>query len=558
MLGFIFNFKNDLSFERSSIYWWGFIIISLTSAFWALDPSKSLFMGFGILGLYLIALMQENSRRKYSLHSEIQFIGVLGFTILSFWTLWSLFSGNFESSIHRNVLAQNLCCLFPFALFYKISNRLNYLIKGSLILLVFTLLILTHCRGAILAFIIILCIWYCYEQQVRWSKIVKLIAILLPLGIIVFTVPFLRDKIIEWKIISEFFKATEFERVLMLRNSFWLFLESPIWGIGSGNWMNQAYKVGYESFLPSNNSVLFIPQENHMLYSTVLSETGIIGFVSLLCIFFLPLARFIYNFKERSREQIMFGCVLISFLVFNLFFRSTWFERSFFSPVIIPALYSLVYMNPPQVSKRFAGVKEMLLLSTIFSILFMSYRFHRHYRLETLKVESSNTREYLNALRPYYKNLINSQHRNSLFSHTLGRLADRKGFNDEAEKYLSDAASIEPYNVNILYDYSVFLLREAIDTNRAVLNLEMASKIHPKNFLVRLELADIAISRNEYDKALEWMSFFDREKFNNESLNRLKNNLNEKVSRPRKRNMNKYIEVIERGLVIIDQAESRK
>ena len=83
-------------------------------------------------------------------------------------------------------------------------------------------------------------------------------------------------------IIREFKGANELDRWYMTRNSIRLFFEHPITGIGLGNWVLEAYKYGVKEFSDFNNPTRFIRYGNHNLYSQILAELGLIGFISFI------------------------------------------------------------------------------------------------------------------------------------------------------------------------------------------------------------------------------------------------------------------------------------
>ena len=157
----------------------------------------------------------------------------------------------------------------PFIIFssYKLRDR-GILFYISLVALtcIVPCLLLSGSRGAMMAIgtelIIFAAIVYFRKQNIKLSKFhVVGVVLFITVGIVIFA--------------SSYERSYDTERVLLWVSSWHMFLDYPIFGVGFGNWA-EYYKASYISPLSKEP---WLPNP-HNLYLYLLSETGIVGFIS--------------------------------------------------------------------------------------------------------------------------------------------------------------------------------------------------------------------------------------------------------------------------------------
>lgn len=159
----------------------------------------------------------------------------------------------------------------PFIIFsaYKLRDRcmLFYFSIAALMCIV-PCLLFSGSRGAMMAvgteLIILAAIIYLRKKNIKSFKPYILgVGLFIAVGIVVFA--------------SMYGRSYDSERVLLWISSWHMFLDYPILGVGFGNWA-EYYKASYISPLAKEP---WLPNP-HNLYLYLLSETGIVGFVSYL------------------------------------------------------------------------------------------------------------------------------------------------------------------------------------------------------------------------------------------------------------------------------------
>ena len=84
-------------------------------------------------------------------------------------------------------------------------------------------------------------------------------------------------------------------RITFLINSFTLFLESPIFGVGAGD-----FPLEYERINEQYSPEVDLTVQPHNMYLLVLAQLGLIGLCSLASIFYLQ-----FKIATLAKEQII-------------------------------------------------------------------------------------------------------------------------------------------------------------------------------------------------------------------------------------------------------------
>lgn len=172
---------------------------------------------------------------------------------------------------HPNGLGSILELATPFIIFsaYKLRDRgiLFYFSIAALMCIV-PCLLLSGSRGAMMAIgtelIVLAAIIYFRKSDIKsFRPYILGVGLFIAVGIVIFA--------------SMYGRSYDTERVLLWVSSWHMFLDYPLFGVGFGNWA-EYYKASYISPLAREP---WLPNP-HNLYLYLLSETGIVGFVSYL------------------------------------------------------------------------------------------------------------------------------------------------------------------------------------------------------------------------------------------------------------------------------------
>lgn len=286
-----------------------------------------------LLGIYIITSF-ENLNKKYIL--SILFFGVIFESALSFLQVFKngslngifyflgerffnsqtpgianasvngqLFLRPYATFSHPNTLAGYLIFAMTFIATYKkyVSSKIFFLT----ILIGSTTLLLTLSRFAILTWAIYLLFLFCSPFLKKCKKNIsnKNIAtgILTAVLLILLTLFFFQNtplvqRFTKTKIAEESFVQREY----LINQSLNMFVKNPVFGVGINNYYNNLEK--------SKEKTLFI-QPVHNIFLLALSQTGLIGFVYFLFIFYKALKS---PFAKNQKINSLFFTLLLIIL----------------------------------------------------------------------------------------------------------------------------------------------------------------------------------------------------------------------------------------------------
>ena len=172
----------------------------------------------------------------------------------------------------------------------KKSDRKKYIVMFLVELIA---LILTSKRGPLLFSLSALFLTYLLVDKKRiYNRFIKLIAVIIFSFVIIYVfaeyIPGLND------MISRFVTDGTSGRDVMYALAFKMFLEDPIWGLGTG-----AYRVQYARYLATDTSHLYL--NAHNVYLQLLCENGLIG----LAIFLFNTIFLLYNSIRLLRKYFV-------------------------------------------------------------------------------------------------------------------------------------------------------------------------------------------------------------------------------------------------------------
>lgn len=214
---------------------------------------------------------------------------------------------------HPNVLAGYLiiAMLFLFLFFQKTKYGKVLLLMG--IIFGTAALLLTFSRSAIFLWMIYLFAMFGFSIFKKYkkgiSKSVVFIVLLTVLAIFIFQKSLLAQRFLETRLIDE----SVVQRNELTNQALNMFFKNPVLGIGVNNFFNN---INY----PIKSKVLFI-QPVHNIFFLMLSQTGMIGFLFLIYIFYKSFINVLHSSKKKK---------YLLMIIFAVIFLGT-FDHYFFT-----------------------------------------------------------------------------------------------------------------------------------------------------------------------------------------------------------------------------------
>jgi len=506
----VFRKSNTLVFSKIDIAFITFSFIGLLSFLWSINGSLTWYPALGWLLMFCwmilirrvsLQVRLTNYLHKFFLFFLFLFIGITlfyAFTGLPIDESWVRTLGN-----NSNYTSSLIISLLPFGLFLpkNIGNKtfricVAFVLSISALLLIFY----TSARACLLAFIVLIFLKLYIE---KYFKTLILGLILLSLfGFLVFG-PFSESLVYNLNQVSLFsdFKNTEnIGRIYLLNASLWLFQENPLLGIGMGNWQLEAYKFDLSDVAPFN-SLNFLRHPNHNLYATVLAESGLIGFSFL----FLPILYILFKSFKRLYElcevEFAFLLSIIAYLLTSIFYGSVNFHDGHFSEVqwiaftgfgILSSKFEIVKMN-------IRLTKYVLAFLPFFCLLWFSYAAISNNQLYAAKYQIERGNYNLGVLKmksvynPVFKTFL---HKNQSIPFLIAKSYEELGDLDNALSYYETALQNNPYDANMLFDYST-LLYDNDKFDKSFYTAKELLKIDSKNRRTNMLLSKLSLKKSK-------------------------------------------------------------
>lgn len=245
---------------------------------------------------------------------------------------------SFNIKRDRNYLESYIFLLTPLLLF-KISNKKNFLFKlflSNLFALIFFLSLVSGFRIYLILFVLGLSIsiFLLLNYKKIEKKYIFLISFLILIIFFIYQVFFDKSLLFNRFLIftNEEAYISLISRIDMWKNALQIGLSSPIFGIGLGNYsLYQGTELNKVKFSPNyqffKNATLQLFDDPHNFFLSIFSQTGLIGFVSIILIMFfflkqdLPYIYMILRKKNNlSNDNDMFflkiGLIISFWLLF--------------------------------------------------------------------------------------------------------------------------------------------------------------------------------------------------------------------------------------------------
>ena len=510
--------------NKSVIGFCTFSFVGLLSYFWAINKTLIWFPAFSWIGIFLWMILVRSvlkDRASYYTYIGKYLYFLYGILLLStaivvFFTdvsitqatLWNKYLG-----YNGNYIPNLLLLFFPFILFHPAKTIVSYSIRLLLGGFITYLILITSNKGALISFLVLLLALILPRIN---KKLLTYIFYLI--GIILFSCYFFKEEL--WNVLS----YSEFKSINGRYNLFIyslrMFLDNPLAGVGLGNWYIEAYLNTSNIF--DAKELRFSRIQNHNLFTTILSEVGLIGFIAFCYAFFLPILR---TFKGWTlityKEKAILG-VLIVYIINSLVFLDANNYEAHFSGIQLIAfccLGSLSILEKDRIEIRKLGKLLICLLSLCSSVWFSYYYYTETLFKEVERNEINNNQKSIELINEIYHPIFKTTHGirisggvNEPLQYKRALLLENKKDYEGAELAFKEALDVAPNDEVILMSFAQFKLRKQLDYKGAKKFLAKVNKIQPEFLEAKVYLAEIAIVNKEFSIARKYL---DSKHFNN-------------------------------------------
>jgi len=375
---------------------------------------------------------------------------------------------------------------------------INGLFAASALLLLFRF----HASGAILAFLIISGIMIAnYLRQQDWFKWIYLFPILLVLG---------GGFLYQYEslfAVGDFTLARQTSRIFFIESSWLSFLKEPLVGWGLGHWHIGVYEYDYS---PSYKVAYGYKQfYSHNLYSRLLVELGLVGFL----LFFIPFIYTLVRSKFSALNPFEKACYLniIVYLVTITFNAIPSFHTYHFSAMELFTFFSVGYLNRNLISNGIGNIspwfKYVFAILAILGTLWFGYHAKQHNTYyQAIKAEKAgDIKTAIDIMEGVYSPTWKTTHDFTIsINRKLAQFYLKEGDKVKAEENFKKVIELNPSNPVDLYAYANFLKTEKRyeEAKKFALN---AHEKHTVNLNFINLLAELAIEQQEVEVAKEYM-----------------------------------------------------
>lgn len=545
----VFSPKVNLYFNKYDWIFISFAVFNFLSGLWATDVSLVWVPSFTWLSLLAWLIVVRSACIDFKIETEISYLFVAMFTIMALYLSIAFFTP--QSMVKAWLLLRNhmscfLICLYPYVFNLLIPRKnqignslslgvLSFIVVSTLVLLLLIFKITS--AGVLIALILT---FYLLLWRFESSKLIKQLRFVmtgLVSGLVVLIV-FFPTNLEFFEVFNEMQISENSDRMMMIRNSLWLFFDHPLIGVGVGNWLVEVYQTDVSDFVEINNALDFVRHNSHDFYSHLIAESGLLGlipFVSYLVLILLGAWKrlTIDNIKAFSS----FSSVII-FLIISFFYATLIIRPAHFSTPLLIAFIGLGILTAQENCKKIN--KIVLLLFSISLGLAVAYFGMSKIRTEScFRMQSSpnkvDAKEILTSAYSYA--LFTSWNTKNLIPYHLAQIYLKEKNFVEANKYFKEAIKLRPYDIPLLLSFASAKYEEG-DFNTGISLGRKAYELQPNFIKTNLFLGRVYSDFSDSHSAEIHIKVV-RDKYNN-LIERQRHILNEKNERKRKKNINSF------------------
>lgn len=433
---------------------------------------------------------------------------------------------------HKNIYSQTLFFTFTFStfgifLFKDFRQKIAYLASMSSL----TLILLLMTRGVWVALFVstftILVVYFVFLRKEKLFAEHKktLFSIVFPVvfGLVVLlAVTGFDSKDLLKRHIKEAANTEEgntSHRIDIWKKSVHLIKQSPIIGIGAGNWKIDILQ--YDVTI-DNGKGLIVPRRTHNDYITVITETGILGFIGYFSFFVLALFYILKILrKSKDKEDKIFIMALMFALVGYMTYSFFSFPRERIAPqIFLNIVFAFIYYNHHKITNPESKTSKNKFLKPIalffgviifftgvssfqraksevrFNQLFAMQKANRNEDIKRLAQEGNM---YFSALTPFTSSL------SAVEAKAVYKI---NGATDEVISLYEDALEDNPYHIQTLIEFAnVYATLE--DYKNTFKYMDLALTYGPTNPKVKLTYSYFLYKSDDFEKA--YQMFYDLE-----------------------------------------------
>jgi len=292
---------------------------------------------------------------QYSINLKISFEKLLKHIRIIFWTNiiiggFSLlftdlyFHGNIELSknvgFNINMFAMRCVQLVLFELFFL---RKRTVFRIFLIFTPVILCLMTGSRSGFIVLILVLIYWFINSREYRVSYFLIIPTIII---FLTFNFNFLFERFFN---IGDAINNSDLQSIFrfqLIMRGLYIFLDFPLIGAGIGTF--HQFRHAYFETIAIGRSDSFV--DSHNLYVQILAETGLIGFILFIAIFYF-LFKKIKKLKRINTNAYSFLMGNIILYMFSGLFHHDLYRYYLLIPILLGAIYSENYFKSKKISR---------------------------------------------------------------------------------------------------------------------------------------------------------------------------------------------------------------
>lgn len=287
------------------------------------------------------------------------------------------------------------------------------------------------------------------------------------------------------------------ERLFLWKNSFAIFKQNSLLGVGTGNWKREINNLGVSGTSAEKGNVYYVHPHNELV--NVFTENGVIGGILYLSFFLMCLMVGIKNIMRR--ENVHEAFFALSGII--IFFIYSQFEYPFSRPehLFLLAIYCSVLFTT---SKRVFELSQLKIVSGFvliplffYSVYLVKFNYHlqkiNSYRL------SERWADLLKEKRKINGSLISSDMNSIPIEWQTGTAYFRLGNINEAKISFAKAYEQFPYNLHVVNNLATCYQLSG-DTKKAIELYNEALRISNHFDEARLNLGIVLYNGGEMEK----------------------------------------------------------
>lgn len=460
---------------------------------------------------------------------------VLGFTCLALFTVFydiaektingqhlfrqvDILAGGFAN---KNLLSSILFLCLPFTLIKSDLKKWKIIFRFLLLFVIASTILIIRTRSVIVGVLIffLILVYFYFKEFIKW----KLVWFL---GLSVGLAGSLYYFIVENNVIGDGKWSTDIKMQYLYRlfdygtiqtrlkfweNSFLMFKEHFLLGVGLGNWQIYFPKYGLDKFTDFNfvNGIMSI-QRPHNDFLWVLCETGLLGFLAFYGIIGVIIYKIILAIKKETDSRLKWNLIftyagIVGYLVISFFdFPSERIEHQ----VLLMTLFSVGYYgsethkNYFKISKSYFYVVSTLVIC--FSLVVTFNRIQGEKEIAKIyRGNKLNNTDYVLAHSTKALNLFYQiDFRTLPIDWYIGNAYFKNNQIRSSQQHFEKAYALTPYNILVIHNLASS--NEILGNRKTAIDLyKTALKISSKYEDARLQLAAVYFNDKQYEKAFE-------------------------------------------------------